>query len=98
MSAKREASQQLVPSKKQLVPRKVMSLSNDGKWCVIGAGGCNSYFHLIEMDKKLQHKVVSKNLGTYCPCFINENSNFCVVGGGDGKFEVWDVKKKRNNR
>eukprot|EP01084_Bolivina_argentea_P077443 140467_1 len=73
-----------------------MSLSNDGKWCVIGGGAGKSYFYLVEIDKKVQHKVISTNLtdGTFCPCFVNGISNFCVVGGRHGKFEVWDVKKR----
>eukprot|EP01084_Bolivina_argentea_P082074 148613_1 len=32
-----------------------LSLSNDGKWCVIGGGANKSYFYLIEIDKKVQH-------------------------------------------
>merc|ERR1712172_260205 len=73
---------------------KVLSVSNDGKWCVVGGGKYVSYFYLIEIDKKIQHKVESKNIrGSRSPCFINGEPNFCAVGG-DSDVEIWDVKKR----
>eukprot|EP01084_Bolivina_argentea_P318098 551587_1 len=74
---------------------KILSLSNDGNWCIIGGGYEISYFYLIQIDTKIQYKLSSTNLdSTYSPCFVNGDPKFCVVGSRYGKFEIWDVKKR----
>ena len=53
------------------------------------------YFYLIEIDKKVQHKITSTNLTyTFSPCFMNGDPIFCIVGGNEGRLEVWDVQKR----
>jgi len=71
---------------------KQMSLSDDGKWCVIGAGMNKPYFYLIDTVKERQFTLESKALAhTVNPSFIEGGR---VVIGGIGRFEVWDIETK----
>ena len=72
-----------------------MTLSDDGSVCAIG-GGANSYFYLIHLETKSQHKLSSKVMEkTFCPCFINGDTDYVGIGGYyTNDVEIWDVKKK----
>ena len=75
---------------------KQLSLSNDGKTCVIGCGRGKQHFYLIDLEQNVQHKLTSgTHTGTYCPCFINGQCAYVAVGGRTGEgVEVWSVKQK----
>ena len=79
------------PGLKQLV------LSNDGTFCAIGGGFIQSYFYLIDLTSKTQHKITSKALKkSLAPCFINGDAYIVAVGGGTGDgVEIWDVQQKQ---
>ena len=74
---------------------KILSLSNDGSFCVISSK-C-SYFYLVGIVNQTQFKLTSNYLTrTYAPCFINGDADFVAVGGYDGEgVEIWDVKRKQ---
>ena len=76
---------------------KLLDISNDGKWCVIGAGGIDlDFFYLIDIMNGLQTKLKSRRCkGMYAPCFINGDSQRIAIGGTNGHgVEIWDVAKK----
>eukprot|EP01084_Bolivina_argentea_P027294 50737_1 len=76
---------------------KILSLSNDGALCILGGGYETDYCYLIDIDKKIQTKLVSNKLdGTYSPCFINGQRDYCAVGGEDGLLEIWDLNAKKS--
>ena len=73
---------------------KLLALSNDGMFCVIGAEGnltvesgtAANFFHLVSMEIHEQFKSTTENLSnTYSPCFIDGESQFVAVGGDDGE-------------
>ena len=74
---------------------KLLSLSNDGSFCVIGGGVGKSYFYMLDLEKKTQRKVASKVLGwSQAPCFINCGAEYVAVGGNSGQgVEIWDIEK-----
>merc|ERR1712062_831026 len=81
----------------------LMSLSNDGKFCVIGAAGntvmggaaCD-FFYIISLETQKQFKLTTTKLtNTFSPCFINGDSRFVAVGGNYGEgVEIWSVEDK----
>jgi len=84
---------------------KLMTLSNDGKWAVITSGG-NAYVndgdrlkmvYFIDIENKKQYKVMTQKLtNSYSPCFVNGDSQFVAVGGGDGEgVEIWSVADRK---
>merc|ERR1719499_2116713 len=74
---------------------KLLSLSNDGKFCVIGAGA-KAYFYIIALETQQQFKLTPKNLTkSLAPCFINGASNLVAVGGYTTEgVEIWSVEDK----
>jgi len=78
----------------------LMALSGDGKWAVIASGG-NAYvnneerlkiFYLIDIEKGEQFKMTSEHLTrTYCPCFVNGDSQFVIGGSNAEGLEIWSV-------
>jgi len=82
---------------------KLMALSNDGTFCVIGAagnttiGGAKSnFFYLVSLETQEQFKLTTNKLiNTLSPCFINGDSKFVAVGGmwSEG-VEIWSVSDK----
>ena len=76
---------------------KMLSLSNDGSFCVIGGGADKPYFYLIDIVNHKQLKLTSTVLtDTLAPCFINGDAEFVAIGGDDGQgVEIWDVKSQQ---
>merc|ERR1712079_78555 len=79
-----------------LMFNKLFSLSNDGKFCVIG-GGDNKFYYIIALDTKEQFKLIPQNLSwAIAPCFIDGESTLVAVGGYDGEgVEIWSVADKK---
>lgn len=73
---------------------KQMALSDDGTLCAVGGGWTKNYFHLIDLQTAVQHKMTSKELKrTYLPCFINGKTDLMAMG--DEHVEIWDIKTQR---
>merc|ERR1719251_57230 len=77
---------------------KSLSLSNDGKFCVIGGGETN-FFYIINLETQEQTKLTTKMMKKQArsPCFINGDSDLVAVGGGyeNVLIEIWSVKEKK---
>eukprot|EP01083_Nonionella_stella_P011622 32994_1 len=82
---------------------KMLSLSNNGKWCVIGTG--QIFFFVIDIQNKQQYKVrwdfnqsneLPENyiLRTKVPCFINGEAKCVAVGGHNSLVAIWDIQEK----
>merc|ERR1719361_1842494 len=83
---------------------KLLSLSNDGTFCVVGAAGnsnfgatTSNFFYLVSLESQEQFKLTTTKLSnTFAPCFINGESEFVAVGGDDGEgVEIWSVEDKQ---
>merc|ERR1712062_17675 len=82
---------------------KLLSMSNDGKFCVIGTGASNDsgragFFYLIYLETQKQFKLQTENLSVaYAPCFINGESEFVAIGGNRGGegVEIWSVQDRK---
>ena len=75
---------------------KLLALSSDGSFGVVGGGTNRSYFYLLDLEKKTQRKWESKVLTcTNAPCFINGDAEYVAVGGGYGApgVQIWDIEK-----
>jgi len=76
---------------------KRLSLSNDGKCCVIGVPN-SDFFYVIDLETQQQFKLIPQKMKEpSCDhCFINGDSNLVAIGGhkGDG-VEIWSVADKK---
>merc|ERR1712087_459969 len=58
--------------------------------------GIGKTLYLIALESKTQAKITSDVLDfTWCPCFINGDTEFAAVGG-KFKIEIWDIKNKKS--
>ena len=75
---------------------KMLSVADDGSFCVIGGGAGKSYFYLVDIENAVQYKLNSKALtDTLAPCFINGDTVYLVVGGDFGQgAEMWNVSSR----
>merc|ERR550525_498116 len=75
---------------------KSLSLSNDGKFCVIGGGDTN-FFYITALETQEQFKLTTQKMKEQArsPCFINGGSNLVAVGGWENEgVEIWSVAEK----
>jgi len=83
---------------------KLLSLSRDGRYCVIGGAGNmagsgkkRNFFYLIDLSTEIQTKLISDKLtNTLAPCFVDGDSEFVAIGGTKGEgVEIWSVVDKQ---
>merc|ERR1719242_733706 len=75
---------------------KSLSLSKDGKFCVIGGGDTN-FFYIVALETQEQFKLTTQKMKRQArsPCFINGDSNLVAVGGWKNEgVEIWSVAEK----
>eukprot|EP01083_Nonionella_stella_P000526 1494_1 len=79
---------------------KQLSLSNDGKWCLIAGGYLKNHFYLINLEKQIQYKLTSEFLtSTYAPTFINGESEMFAIGDSpNSHVEIWDVETRKSRK
>merc|ERR550525_852031 len=76
---------------------KSLSLSKDGKFCVIG-GGTTNFFYIIALETQEQFKLTTQKMKKQArsPCFINGDCNLVAVGGWANEgVEIWSVAEKK---
>ena len=56
------------------------------------------YVYLIDCNKKVQHKLISKNnlMKTRSTCFVGGNEELLAVADCDGTIEIWDIKTRQS--
>ena len=77
---------------------KQTSMSRNGKYLAIGAGRRKAYIYLVDIEKRIQHKLTACHLKhSFVPCFISGEVEF-VAAAAKGKVEIWDVNTKKTIR